>query len=71
MTAAAILARVGALLYGDQWVGPMSRALDINPRTLQRIKAAALSGEDCDMAEGVLSAVYDLVDAAGDILKDA
>jgi hypothetical protein len=31
-----ILRRAGEALYGESWVAPLSDALDINPRTIQR-----------------------------------
>jgi hypothetical protein len=55
--ASALLAEAGRALYGADWQSPLARRLGLNLRTVQRISAAAASGEPYPIAPGVLSEV--------------
>jgi hypothetical protein len=48
-------------LWGDDWCGPASDTLDINVRTLQRIKSAGARDEPYSAAGGVLRALHELL----------
>src|SRR4051812_15383101 len=61
--ASEIVAAVGRALYGIEWVAQMAAELDVNVRTLQRIKASALKGEEHPWA-GALVADLDQAFAA-------
>ncbi len=51
---AALLASVGASLYGREWPAPLARALGVNVRTLQRLAAAVREGRGYPVSPGVL-----------------
>ncbi|WP_338578693.1 hypothetical protein V8J38_16670 (plasmid) [Brevundimonas olei] len=70
-------ARLNALataMYGEDWPGQVARLTCVNLRTCQRIKAAAIAGEEARSSYGVLLGVtarlIDLIEAA-DMLEDA
>jgi hypothetical protein len=59
MTNAEKVAEIGVALYGDDWTRGLARLADLSRRTVQRVRASALEGEENDQAHGVLAAVYD------------
>ena len=59
MTNTERVAEIGEALYGDDWTRGLARFGNLNRRTLQRVRAAALAGEENDQAWGVLAAVLD------------
>lgn len=63
--AAEKVARAGLALYGEDWAAPLARALGLNERTVRRIRAAALAGEDYPVAPGVLADLRALLRAQG------
>ncbi len=50
---AALIARAGRLLYGEEWTGRLAADLGLNERTMRRIKAANTAGRDYPIAPGV------------------
>jgi hypothetical protein len=74
-TAAQLVARAGRALHGDNWPPALARDLNMNERTLRRIKAADLAGQDYPIAPGALADLfritnaraYDFVSLAGDL----
>lgn len=52
-----LFAKAGAAIYGDEWTGPLARALGINLRTVQRWKEAAARGEDYQVSRTLLAEV--------------
>ena len=61
MTNAEKVAEIGVALYGDDWTRGLARLADLSRRTVQRVRAAALEGEENDQAHGVLAAVLDAI----------
>lgn len=61
MTLTAIAAAKCRALWGERWPKPAADALDIHPRTLQRLARADREGEDCEAAAGVLRALGELL----------
>jgi hypothetical protein len=59
LTNAEAVADVGQRLWGVNWAYGMSQFADINPRTLTRIQAAALVGQDYPAARGVIAALHE------------
>lgn len=49
------VARIGELLFGNEWGAPMSRLTDINQRTLLRVKVAAAEGREYPAARAALA----------------
>lgn len=52
---AQLIARAGLALYGEEWAAPLARALELNERTVRRIKAAAGAGAAYPVAPGALA----------------
>jgi hypothetical protein len=59
MTNAERVAEIGLALYGDHWTHGVARLASVNRRTVQRVRVAAIEGEECDQAHGLLMAVGD------------
>ena len=55
-TAAQILA-AGEAMFGDHWIVPLARQLNINERTLRRLRTAVEAGQLYPVAPGVPSAL--------------
>lgn len=56
-----LLADTGRALFGEEWTGPLSRALGHNsPRTCQRWAQAARDGEDYQVSRSLLADVVRL-----------
>ena len=53
--AAQLIEQAGVALYGEEWAAPMARALQLNERTVRRIKAAARAGAAYPIAPGALA----------------
>jgi hypothetical protein len=49
-----LVARAGQKLYGEEWASPLARDLNLNERTMRRIKAAAAGGDPYPVASGVI-----------------
>lgn len=64
-----LVAEAGAALYGPEWTGQLARALDLNERTVRRIKAASEAGEAYPVAPGVLIDLKRLLLARGAALR--
>jgi hypothetical protein len=62
MTNAELVVFFGGELFGVEWVSAMARFTDTNQRTVSRIKAAALRGEDYPAARGVLTELQAALD---------
>lgn len=69
MTPTAILSAAAQMLWGERWPIPAAKALEINPRTMQRIRAADAAGEEHLSAEPVLEALESLLERADDVLS--
>lgn len=67
---AALVAAAGVALYGDRWVAPLARDLDVNTRNMERIAQAAYKGGDYRVSDSLLEALHKLVDARGTALRD-
>lgn len=52
---AALLARVGADMYGQEWPAPLARLLDVNVRTMQRLAAAVREGRGYPLNPNLLA----------------
>lgn len=50
-----LVAEAGAALFGEDWAAPLARLLDLNERTVRRLKAAAIAGQPYPIAPGVLA----------------
>lgn len=60
-TDADLVARTGRALYGQEWQSPLARDLGVQLRTIQRIAAAALSGQDYPAAKALLGSLHNSV----------
>lgn len=49
--------RIATDLFGEDWIQPMARLIDLSPRTLQRIRAAAKAQEEFPAARGASAAL--------------
>jgi len=67
--ASEILVTFARALFGEEWGGAVGRLANINPRTVNRIKAAALSGKEYRPADGVLRALAEVLDEASGELR--
>ena len=65
-----LVAAAGAALYGDRWVAPLARDLDVNTRTMERIAQAAYKGGDYRVSDSLLADLHALVDRRGTALRD-
>lgn len=62
LTAAQLVATVCREVFGADWQTPLSRALDLNLRTVQRMAAAAEAGDDYRPAALWLDELVPLLD---------
>jgi len=60
-TYAALVAAIGQALYGTTWAEHLSRELDVAKRGVERVKAAAIAGEDYPAAKGYLDGLSRLI----------
>ena len=61
MTNAEKVAEIGQALYGEDWTRGLARLAGVNRRTCQRVRVAALEGEENDQAHGVLAALLEAI----------
>lgn len=60
----ALLGEVGRVLFGqDEWAGPMAQALGLNPRTVQRWRAAASADQPVRVSRSLVGELAALVQA--------
>lgn len=60
---AALVCRAGRLLYGLEWTSQLAADLQLNDRTMRRIKAADAAGQDYPIAPGVFEDLRQLLQA--------
>lgn len=58
-----VLAEYAELLFGPQWVAPVSRLTGLEMRQVSRIKAAAVAGRSHPVAQEALTALHREVSA--------
>lgn len=61
LTNAQLVCMVGQALYGERWMGPLSRDLDVIKRTVERVAEAAGQGLDYPAARAWLPDLARLV----------
>ncbi len=69
-TKADLVATAGTALYGDRWVAPLARDLDVNTRTMERIAQAAYKDATYRVSDGLIEDLHRLVDERGTALRD-
>lgn len=68
-TNAELVAMAGKALYGVDWQAPLSRRLDVQLRTVQRVAAAAGEGRDYPAARAWLPDMARLIEERGGELR--
>jgi hypothetical protein len=58
---AALVAGVGATMFGEEWAAPLARWLGVNVRTMQRLKAAVSEGGGYPLNPDLLAHMADLL----------
>lgn len=66
---AALVCTAGLTLYGEEWCAHLARDLRVNERTLRRIRAAYLAGEDYRIADGLLADLAAFLRGRADTLQ--
>lgn len=66
---AALVCTAGLTLYGPEWCALLARDIQVNERTLRRIRAAYLAGQDYPIADGLLQDLADFLRGRADSLQ--